>query len=417
MFNLKIFLCLGISCFSCLAQILNVSTCAELQNINANLTSSYQLVNDINCSSLASFTPIGGLNGNFNGNYFTIMHVRINPNCSEHCGLFSGVAPGRTVSNLRLVNITSGGRSNVGILCGTCPTVYSPLPIYFRNIVIERSSLLIDETFEPDDGWSWGFGAISGYLWLGNLVNVSANVSFSTKNSTTKQAVWIGGLVGEADSGTFTNCSASLSVNTDGSLTWLNGTGGLVGLSLGDRIFNSYASLNIYSTKTPSYILGGLVGAGGGQFSQCYARANISVASGQLFGGLVGSTSGTTIENSYALGYVSGYDGVGGLIGGLQTNSSSSTISNSYTAVQLIGKSNLGGLIGLLDGPAAGVSVSNSYWSTDTTGQKTSPGGGTGLNTQQMQKKTSYTNWDFATIWNIMDGLSYPWLRNTNGTL
>jgi len=66
--------------------------------------------------------------------------------------------------------------------------------------------------------------------------------------------------------------------------------------------------------------------------------------------------------------------------------------------------------------------VSNSFWDTETSGQSTSAGG-TGLNTTQMQDIATFSGagWNITAvanpglrnlsyIWNIVDGVIYPFL-------
>jgi len=81
------------------------------------------------------------------------------------------------------------------------------------------------------------------------------------------------------------------------------------------------------------------------------------------------------------------------------------------------GNSSVGGLVGANNG-----TVSNSFWDIETSGQATS-GGGTGKTTVQMQDISTFsgTGWsmvavvnpsirNYAYIWNIVDGQTYPFL-------
>lgn len=64
-------------------------------------------------------------------------------------------------------------------------------------------------------------------------------------------------------------------------------------------------------------------------------------------GGLIGTVlTGTSIENSYSLGTVNGYNEVGGLIGYIDENS---TIDKSYSLSDVSGTMNLGGLVGHME--------------------------------------------------------------------
>jgi hypothetical protein len=59
--------------------------------------------------------------------------------------------------------------------------------------------------------------------------------------------------------------------------------------------------------------------------------------------------------------------------------------------------------------------ISNSYWNTETSGRPTSSGG-TGLTTTEMKQQASYNNWDFTNTWEIIEGQSYPYLRDNPQT-
>ena len=51
--------------------------------------------------------------------------------------------------------------------------------------------------------------------------------------------------------------------------------------------------------------------------------------------------------------------------------------------------------------------ITNSYWDTQTTGTTTSSGG-TGKTTALMQTQSTFTGWNFSSLWWINDGRDYP---------
>jgi hypothetical protein len=147
-------------------------------------------------------------------------------------------------------------------------------------------------------------------------------------------------------------------------------------------------------------------------------------------GGLVGNNYNSTIENSYASGSAEGSEQIGGLAG---YNYHNSTIINSYASGSVSGNNRLGGLVGVnkdslvensyaignvegtdraggLVGLNENSVASNSYYNKETSGQTTS-NGGTGKTTAQMKQEDSYQNWNFDTIWQIDEGITYPTLR------
>ena len=48
------------------------------------------------------------------------------------------------------------------------------------------------------------------------------------------------------------------------------------------------------------------------------------------------------------------------------------------------------------------VSITESFWNTETTGQSTSVGGGTGIDSEQMRDPATFSVWNFESIW-VMD--------------
>jgi hypothetical protein len=127
------------------------------------------------------------------------------------------------------------------------------------------------------------------------------------------------------------------------------------------------------------------------------------------------------VSNSYSIGSVTGYEYVGGLIGWNWGG-----VSNSYSTGSVTGSLVVGGLLGdnLGDNEEAGGvdNVSNSFWDTETSGQTTSAGG-TGKTTAEMQDIVTFSEagWNISAvdshgdrntvyIWNIVDGVTYPFL-------
>ncbi len=129
-------------------------------------------------------------------------------------------------------------------------------------------------------------------------------------------------------------------------------------------------------------------------------------ASGSAYvGGLIGENNNNgSVTNSYATGRASGTYGTGGLIG---YNGASATMINCYSSGYIAGLNYPGGLVGI---NYAGTIIENSFWDMETSGQVTS-WGGTGKTTAEMQQKATFTSWDFAGLWKIQEGRSYPYFR------
>jgi len=183
--------------------------------------------------------------------------------------------------------------------------------------------------------------------------------------------------------------------------------GGLLGLNWGN-VTGCYVTGVVSGTGTSG--IGGLVGKNVFNVNNCYSTA--SVSGNEQVGGLVGLNE-DTVSNSYSTSSVTGNSYVGGLVGSNEGN-----VINSYATGSVSGNEQVGGLVGDSHG-----TVSNSFWDTQTSGQTTSAGG-TGKNTTQMMNIDSFSGagWNIiavsgleernpAYIWNIVTGLTYPFLR------
>jgi len=176
--------------------------------------------------------------------------------------------------------------------------------------------------------------------------------------------------------------------------------GGLIGYNHDGTVTDCYAT----GTVSGDRHIGGLVGWNGGTstITDCYATGAVSGGDYNA-GGLVGVNMNTsTITDCYATGAVSGSNRVAGLVG-----VNNSTITNCYATGAVSGGSNLGGLVGL---NVESTTYNDCFWDTQTSGQATSAGG-TGKTTAQMKQEATFTNWDFSTIWAIVEDTSYPTLR------
>jgi PKD repeat protein len=136
-----------------------------------------------------------------------------------------------------------------------------------------------------------------------------------------------------------------------------------------------------------------------------------SITGGNQTGGLAGMNEGT-IDQCYVQGSITGLQEVGGLVG-----VNSGTVTETYAAATvqplLAGgppPQSLGGLIG----EDSGGSVTTSFWDTDVSGILSS-GGGTGAPTTTLQSEGTYTTagWDMTGTWALVEGVSYPYFRNS----
>ena len=254
---------------------------------------------------------------------------------------------------------------------------------------------------------SYSTGSVSGITDVGGLLGINTFEHVSDSYSTCSVAGdrFVGGLIGYSG-GPVSDCYATGNVIGDDHI------GGLMGQSTG-HVSNSYATGSVTGNSS----IGGLMGENEGKVSNSYAIGNVS--GDTRIGGLIGRTHGFDIvDNSYSTGSVTGNSYVGGLVGG-----SYGTVSNSYATGSVAGISYVGGLVGAsyCTDWSCGI-VINSFWDTETSGQATSDGG-TGKTTAQMKNIATFSGakWNIITvgspgarnpayIWNIVNGLTYPFL-------
>ncbi len=345
----------------------------DLHAIRGDLGGSYVLMNDLDSASpgyveLASSTanqgkgwqPIGTsddrFTGGFDGQGYEIRDMFIARPDESFVGLFGAVGEGGIIHNVGVVEVAVTGEWAVG------------------GVV----------------GGSWGHvvkaycsGSVSGDDYVGGLIGGNAGSVSDAYSVAVVSGRWdVGGLVGGNDP--LGSVSGSYS---DGSVTGEWAVGGLVGGNLGGTVSTSYSA-------------GGVTGY-------------------DYVGGLVGDNQGT-VRNTYAAGTVTGEWYVGGLVG---WNDSTGSVSNSYAVGVVAGQSFVGGLVGSNPG-----TVGNSFWDMDACGLEESDGS-MGSTTTEMQDIATFTNtttegldspWDMVavapdqtdgtSIWNIVDGQTYPFL-------
>lgn len=298
-------------------------------------------------------------------------------------------------------------------------------------------------------------GRVYGYRIAGGLVaSVSgANVTNSWASGDVYAEGGAGGLVDAATRSTLRNCHASGNIIA-GPRTqdaYVGELGGLVGVLTSATIVSCWASGNIM-TSYDERVTDGLVGRDGGLVGQMWGSViNDSYATGSVdglvwydyIGGLVGLVGNSTIAHSYAMGNVSGRYNIGGLAGKHGDSDPDDTgglIVDSYAGGSVSGTgSGVGGLVGEYVTPARIVNsyaigrvqgsgygwfgglvggsndhhsgnITSSYWDINTTGQ-TQSDGGEGKTTVEMKQKNTFVNWNFVTVWDIVENITYPWLQ------
>ncbi|MEQ8526059.1 T9SS type A sorting domain-containing protein [Gracilimonas sp.] len=362
-----------------------ISTVEQLQSIRDYTNKHFIQINDLDASTTLSwndstgFEPIGDsiikFTGSYNGDNYKITNLVIHRPDEYRVGIFGFVDRGSIISNLQLENIVVDAGGIVGALVGE------------NNGSINNIKLIGQVTGGNE------VGGLAGFHRYGEISDIELNIS--VKGSSTS----VGGLIGYARGGIIDNVFIS------GDVTGESVTGGLFG-QMGVTLSNSYSDANV----TGINMVGGLTGSMrfGGEISTSFATGDI--LGENHVGGLVGETSNTfqnTIDQSYALCTVQGFQNIGGFIG---TSYGETSVSSSYSAGEVTADSIFGGFIGLNAG-----SIKSSYWNKDSADVGVGHGlkeGVNSLRSSQMKQDSAYfymASFDFLDTWHLTD--TYPALQ------
>lgn len=358
------------------------------------LSKVYRLAGDISAAesalenSGAGFMPIGNQTTNFTGVFHGAGHVIRNlyikrPTMSS-VGLF-GYASFGTIDSLGVIANVTG--------------------IYHVGSIVGQNSGKISNCY--------AYGSVTGVGLVGGIAGENRDTISHCFSGNTCYATgeWIngstvGGIVGaNYFSACISNCHSTGVISGD-----INEAGGIAGRNEYSTIKYCYATGDVKGGDR----IGGIAGINqNGTISNCYASGNVT-GNGQDIGGIIGmngagSSGPGTTTNCYATGNVTGGEYVGGIAG-----SNNDLISNCYAAGKISG-SRKGGIAG----NSYKTSITQCFWNILTTGMvsESSSGSsftGSGLNSEQMKKASSFSGWDFNTVWLIRTDLTFPGLQGVD---
>jgi hypothetical protein len=219
-----------------------ITNCTQLQNMSLNLTASYKLMNNINCSATiswdsgAGFIPVGDSTnkfiGVFNGNNYTISNIYINRPGTDSIGLFGQTDIPCNISNVGLTNVNMTGNNYVGGLVGFSWYTYI-------NIV-------------STTGFTYGafsVGGLGGFIYGTNINNSYSEVKVTA--TSTQAGGFCGGATGNS------NIYNSYSTGDVLGTNYVGGFCGQVGDMTGPgRFYNVFSTGN----ATGSLYIGGISG-------------------------------------------------------------------------------------------------------------------------------------------------------------
>ncbi len=333
-----------------------ISNTEHLQFIKYDLNGHYKLTEDLDFNG-ETVIPIGTLNmpfkGSFDGGGHTIRNFKITTTDS-HTGLFRYATSAK-----------------------------------FNDLVIENAEIKQPAT-------DYYIGALAGYLDNCTTENISLI------NTTVTGGGYCGTLAGYAYSGSITGCS----VTGNGMITGKSWVGGMTGVTNFCAIQNSFATAVVNGGDYTGGLIGQIRGSSASKaalMNECYATGNVT-GKGNI-GGLTGEASYANISDCFANGSVTSTtnsDKVAGLIG----YANYATVKNCYSTGKVVSTAGSGFIY-----VYAGTTVTNSYFDSIASGVTTYNTNNVGKVTRVLMKQNFYTDWNFADIWDIAEGSSYPYLR------
>jgi len=259
-------------------------------------------------------------------------------------------------------------------------------------------------------------GTVSGTTEAGGLVGYNSGMISSTSAATgnVSGTTDVGGLAGY-NSGDIIAASATGDVTGTGAKPV--DLGGLVGENGAAGVITTSQATDGRVSAPGGFHLGGLVGWNEGQISQSFATETVgSNGTGEALGGLVGyATAGSEITDTYATGQVEAGIDVGGLVG-----DNAGSVATSWTSGAVAAGASSGGVVGA--NKTTGL-FTNVYWDVGTTGRASAFGVGSlnsstnvtgigGTTSKNPHSQSTYTGFNFTSVWTINPGTSRPYLQN-----
>lgn len=402
--------------------------------------------------------------GTFKGNGHTISNITMTNETDSAVGLF-GATDDAEIYDLKITAADITGVQYVGVLVGynyntpiTSVEVSGTITatglrnggLIGQNEVdgIFKDASLLNIVTNVDISGNDSVGGLIGTLLTSNsgIANISNSQSHGDITQST-QGNSIGGLIGYTLSKTgstsfITNCQVTGNVTLP---TYGSFSGGFIGTwgaqDANTNIGISRSSLTGAITIPGTFFVPGRVGGFVGLIA-CNSGATCSISRSQFTGsltvpagtdptygagGFIGifSMSGTgstaTIDNAFVNANVTlqgaTSDHIGVFFADVSVGTGNSlTVTNSYASGSITGTglgTSIGAMIGSNSGAVEPVFTNVYYNSTlQTTGIGTGTATGfSGLTTTQLRAQANFTGWNFNTIWQIVEGTSYPTLR------
>ncbi len=169
---------------------------------------------------------------------------------------------------------------------------------------------------------------------------------------------------------------------------------GIIGKAINSNISLILSAGDIKGTTC----IGGIVGYNDGStVNKCDNESTVE-ATQNYAAGIVGYQDGGAINNSFNKGTITSPDYASGLVAYIQNNG---TVDKCYSSNLFNCNGIKGGLVAYAQ--SGQYNVTDSYWDTTLSGL-TDSYGGTGKAGLLFVKKSTFANWDFTTIWKLLEG-------------
>lgn len=239
------------------------------------------------------------------------------------------------------------------------------------------------------------FGKCSGTIK--NLGITQSKITAVCNSST-----YTGGLVGYATNANLINCYSTADISATGNA--LTYSGGICGYSLSSNVLYCYNIGNIYGKEA-----GGLIGnSTDGTINRCYNAGNITASN--YAGGLVGSgyANFNDCYNYGDIGSTSDTNYAGGIIGQSDANC---LIQNCANTGEVKSSESCGAIIGW---DTSSCNLVSCYYLDNNSKAVGSPAlTGNTRTLAQMQEASTYSGYDFESVWIMPSYSSFPYLRSS----
>ena len=408
-----------------------ISTPAHLDEVRNNLGAWFVLSNDIDLSTVTSkggayyhdglgWDPIGDeedyFYGRFDGCEYSIFGCNINRSQQDYIGLFGYVEnfDMPAVANLSMYDFNITGHDYTAAVVGYSNSIIQSC--YSDGITNGNNYTagIVGRSYKCTD--CENAGNVNGHRYVGGITAYSTGIISNCTNSgdVVGENDNVGGILGNggqqvidcSNTGSISgnyyiggiiglNYANVTSCGNNGVITGISWVGGVVGKNHSKVVTNCYNTNTISST---SYC-GGIIGQSDhGHITSCY---NTGWVWGRLNGGIVGGIEDGCIDNCFNIGKITEESKFGGIAGEVTFLT---TIDCCYNAWNQYGDD----VYGFIIDSDENATITNCYYLYEGE-EELGPDAKT---REELCQQTTFENFDFADIWDIVEGERFPVLQN-----